>query len=450
MLEKLSESLKSIFQKISRALIVDDKLVNDLTRSLQMALIQADVNIKLALQLTEKIKSRALKEKPPATLSTKEHLINILYEELVNLIGERGELALKKGNNKIMLLGLFGSGKTTTCGKLAQRYLNQGYKVALLALDTHRPAAIEQLEQVGKQVKVDVLSTKEIKDPIEIYNSFKAKIKKYDVVIIDTAGRGEATKELIAELKKLYQEIKPDFAMLVLSADIGQAAEKQIKAFSSVCPIDGVILTRMDGTARGGGALTACSLTGAKIIFLGVGEKLEDLEIFNPKGFVSRLLGLGDLEALLAKAKEAISHDEAEEIENKILRGELNLIDLYKQMETLAKMGPIQKILELIPGFSQLALPKEVLQVSEEKLKKWRFAMQSMTRQELENPEIIDLKRTERIAKGSGIPANEIRELIKQYNLAKKVVKMLKTVKSPEKLLEKFKGFGGKTPILKF
>lgn len=448
-LEKLSESLKGTLQKIAKSMFVDEKLVNELVKDIQRALLQADVNVKLVFDLTQKIKDRILKEETPGALTKKEHLINIVYEELANFLGgEKSELKLgDKLPNKIMLIGLFGSGKTTTSGKLAKYFMKRGKKVALLGLDVYRPAAMDQLEQVGKVINAHVLIKKDEKDPIKIYKHFEPEFSKYDLIIIDTAGRDALSTDLIEELRNVAELAKADERLLVISADIGQAAQSQAKAFHEAGAITGVIVTKMDGTAKGGGALSACAVTGAPIKFIGVGEKVDDFEQFNPKGFVGRLLGMGDLEALLEKAKEAITEDEAKDIEKKLLKGEFNLIDLYSQMEAMAKMGPLGKVLEMIPGLGSISLPKEALQVQEGKLKKWKFAMNSMTKIELEEPDIIDAQRIERISKGSGVSTGDIRDMIKQYKQSKKMVKMLKG-ENPEKLMKNMAKKAG--PNLKF
>lgn len=445
-LDKLGDSLKNTLQKIAKSLFVDEKLINELVKDIQRALLQSDVNVKLVFDLTEKIKKRALEEEAPKGLTKKEQLINIVYGELVNFLGrEQHKIEVRQKPFKMMLVGLFGSGKTTTAGKLAKFYSKRGFSVALVGLDIHRPAAMDQIEQVARNANVKVFLDKKTKDPIAIWKSHEHEYKDFDVIIIDTAGRDALSKELVTEIEDVNKMISPDENLLVISADIGQAAQKQAEQFHKSCGISGIIVSKMDGTAKGGGALTACSVSGAPIKFIGVGEKVDDLEQFNPEGFVGRLLGMGDLEALLEKAKDAINIEEAEDLGKRFLKGEFNLIDLYEQMEAMSKMGPLSSIVEMIPGFSQLKLPKEMLQVQEGKLKGWRIAMNSFTKKELEDPEILDTSRIERISKGSGIPANEIRELIKQYRQSKKVVKMFKGSKGD---MNKFmKKFGGKLPM---
>jgi len=329
---------------------------------------------------------------------------------------------------------------TTTAGKLARYFTKRGFKAALLGLDVHRPAAMDQLEQIAKQVNVPVFIKKGEKDPIKIYNEFKEEYKKFDLIIIDTAGRDALSADLIEEIEKVSKTTESDERLLVISADIGQAAQKQAEQFHKSCNITGVIATKMDGTAKAGGALSACAITDAPIKFIGVGETASDLELFNPPGFVSRLLGMGDIEALLDKAKEAISEEDAADMGKKFMSGKFNLIDLYEQMQAMRKMGPLNKVVDMIPGFSQLKLPKDALQVQEGKLEKWKYVMQSMTKEELEDPEIISSTRIDRIAAGSGCSAKDVRELIKQYRQSKKMVKMMKGSGDVNKMMKKMQG----------
>lgn len=442
-LEKLGSSLKETLRKIAKAIFVDEKLVNELVKDIQRSLLQADVNVKLVFDLTKRIKERALKEETPGTLTKKEHLVHVVYEELVNFIGQEGhKIEIRERPFNIMLVGLFGSGKTTTAGKLARFFIKRGYKVALVGLDVHRPAAMNQIEQVASLVNVPVFVDKKEKDPIKIWNRFKQEYSKFDVLIIDTAGRDALSKELIEEIEKVSAAIKPNENLLVISADIGQVAQKQAETFHKSCGITGVIATKMDGTAKAGGALSACAATQTPIKFIGIGEKIDDLEEFNPKGFVSRLLGMGDLEALLEKAKEAITEEEAEDLGQRLLKGDFNLMDLYDQMSAMKKMGPLSKVVEMIPGFSQLKMPKEMLEIQESKLEKWKVAMQSMTKAELEDPEIITGSRIDRISKGSGVSSKDIREMLKQYKQSKKMIKMMKGTGDINKVMKKFQGKG--------
>ncbi len=439
-LEKLGDSLKNTLGKIAKSVFVDDKLINELVKDIQRALLHSDTNVKLVFDLSQEIKTRA-KEKTPPGLTKKEQLINIVYEELTNFMGrETSEIKITKKPTQIMLVGLFGSGKTTTSGKLARFYKKRGYKIALIQTDTWRPAAYDQLEQLSKQVGVDFYGSKEEKDPVKIYKEFEPKFKEYDLVIVDTAGRDALSEELIEELNKLNSIVKADERLLVLSGDIGQAAQTQAQKFHEVCKVTGVIVTKLEGTAKGGGALSACSITQAPIKFVGVGEKLDDLEIYHPKRFVGRLIGMGDIETLLEKAQEAVSEEEAKDMGAKFLKGDFNLIDLYQQMSSLKKMGSLKKLMEMVPGMSQIKLPKEMLEVQEGKLKQWKVAMDSMTKTELEDPDTITADRIDRVSKGSGIKVSIIRELLKQYRQSKKMMKMFKGEQDISKVMKKMKG----------
>ena len=449
-LEKLGESLKNTLNKISSALFVDDKLINELVKDIQKALLTSDINVKLVFELTKKIKERALKEEPPGALSKKEWLVKIVYDELVAFLGEEEiKVAVdeKVKPTQIMLVGLFGNGKTTTAAKLGKFYKKRGFKTALMSTDTWRPAAFAQLQQLGKQTEIPVFGNPKEKNPIKIYNQFKDELKEYDLIIIDTAGRDALSDELIDELKKLKDAIKPNHSWLVISADVGQAAEKQAKMFHETTNVDGVIITKMEGSARGGGALAACAVTGAKVGFIGVGEKIDDLEKFRPKNFVGKMLGMGDIEALLEKAKESITQEQAEDLGKKFLKGDFNLVDLYEQLKAVRKMGPLSKIVEMIPGFGQIKLPKELMEMQEGKLDKWKYIMNSCTKKELEDPESISGTRIERIAKGSGCSASDVRDMLKQYKNGKKMMKMVKGG-SMEQMMKKMKGF--KMPGMKF
>lgn len=440
-LEKLSDSLKSTLGKIAKAIFVDDRLIDELVKEIQRALLQADTNVQLVFDLSQKIKSRIKEEKALPGLTKKEQLINIVYEELTTFLGkETYEIKIEKKPTKIMLVGLFGSGKTTTAAKLAKFYRKRGYKIALVQTDTWRPAAYDQLEQLSKQAGVDFYGNKKEKNALKIYKEFQPKLKEYDLVIIDTAGRDALSEDLIKELNNLNQLALPEERLLVISADLGQAAQKQAEAFHKTCEITGAIITKLEGTAKGGGALSACAVTKAPIKFIGLGEKIEELELFHPKRFVGRLIGMGDLETLLEKAKEAISEEEAKDMGEKFLKGDFNLIDLYQQMISLKKMGSLRKLVEMVPGFSQIKLPKEMLEVQEGKLEQWKIAMDSMTKAELEDPEVISAERIERIAKGSGVKTTLIRELLKQYHQSKKLMKMFKGEKDIGQMMKKMKG----------
>lgn len=253
----------------------------------------------------------------------------------------------------------------------------------MISTDTWRPAAALQLAQLGKNIEVDTFIDTELKDPVAIFKKFHDKFTKYDLVIVDTAGRDALNDELIDELNKINAIVKADETLLVMSADIGQAAQKQAETFHETCKVTGVVITKLDGTAKGGGALIACAVTGAPVKFIGLGEKVDDFEEFKPQGFVGRLLGMGDLELLLEKAREAISEEDAQDLGRRFLKGEFNLLDLYEQMRAMKKMGPLNKVMSMIPGMGGLNIPKEVLDMQEGKIENWRILMDSMTQKSL-------------------------------------------------------------------
>ena len=296
MLEKLGEVLRRATDKVMNAVFLDKNLVDSIIKDLQRALIEADVNVSLVKELSDKVRKAALDERIK-DIEKKEHIIKILHDELLKIIGEKKELKLRKGQNRILLLGLYGAGKTTTVAKLGNYFAKRGNKVAVIGLDVHRPAASEQLKQLAEKNKLSYFIDADEKDATKIWKNLEAKgkLKDFDVLIVDTAGRHNLEAELIKEIKSLNKEIKPTESILVMPADIGQAAKQQAQDFKKAVDITGIIITRMDSTAKGGGALTACSEVNTGVYFITTGEKINDIESFNPKAFLSRLLGMGDL-----------------------------------------------------------------------------------------------------------------------------------------------------------
>jgi len=423
-LESLGESLREGIRKLASKVLIDTKGFDEFIRDFQRSLIQGDVDVSLVAELTNRIKNRVLKEK---AFSRKELIIKVVYEELVKFLGgEVKQLSAAKKPYKILLVGVFGCGKTTTAGKLAKWFKKKGLNPCLLALDTFRPAAIDQLHQVSVKAGVKVFSNTKEKKPNKIVKEFSDQFKKFDVIIADSAGRDSLDKSLVKEITDINKEFKPDETLLVIPADIGQAAKPQAQAFAKSLNITGVIISKMDGTAKGGGALTACAVSGAPVKVIGVGEGIDDIEMFNPKRFVGRLLGMGDLESLLEKAKEELDEKEVKKVGEKLLTGNFNLIDLHTQLKAMDKMGSISKMLSFLPGFGMAGIPKDLINVQQDKLKLFKHVMNSMTLEELENPKSLNRPRLERIAKGSGTEVSDIRELLKQYNQMKNLVKKLK------------------------
>ena len=447
-LDKLGATLKSGIKKISNAIFLDKKLIDQVIKDIQKSLIEADVNIELVFTLSQKIKKIAYDE-TIKNIDKKEQLVTLIHDEILLILGgEQKELKLPK-QASIMFLGLYGAGKTTTIAKLGFYYAKRGRKIALLGLDTQRPAAMDQLEQMAEKAKLPAFINKTEKDPIKIIKEHKKELTKYDLILIDTAGRDGLNKALIKEIEKLNKALKPDYRILVMPADIGQAAKTQAEEFQKALSIDGVIITRMDGTSKAGGALTACAETNAPVYFIGVGEQIHEIEIFNPESFIQRLLGMGDLQALLEHVKSATDETQQQRIEDRLKEGKFTLLDLYSQLEQMNKMGSMDKLIGMVPGMSAAKVPKNVLNKQEDKMKNWKNAISSMTEQEIENPELLEKQtsRIARIAKGSGTTTTEIRELLKQYKMLKEMMGMQSGItdgnidqKMMQKMAKKFQG----------
>ncbi|MGB9959337.1 MAG: signal recognition particle protein Srp54 [Candidatus Bathyarchaeales archaeon] len=430
-LERLGSSLHEALRKIFRAAVVDEAAVKELVRDVQRALLQADVNVQLVLDISKRIEERALKEKVPPGVSRREHVIKVVYEELTRFLGEKPvPLKVEPGKRKvIMLVGIQGSGKTTAAAKLARYFQKRGLKPALICVDTYRPGAFEQLQQLANKVNVPIYGDPKAKDPVKIAIEGLRRFSDRDIIIVDTAGRHKEEQELIKEMKMLEEKIRPDEVILVIDGTIGQQALVQAKAFNEATSLGSIIVTKLDGSARGGGALSAVAATGAPIKFISTGEKVEDIEPFVPSRFVGRLLGMGDLETLIEKVREA----EVKVPEKKakaILSGKFTLTDMYEQFEAMRKMGPFQKILKMLPGMSY-NVPEEMLDMAEDRLEKWRVIIQSMTPEERENPKVFNASRLRRVARGSGTSEKEVKELLKQYSLMRR---MLKTLRRKKKL----------------
>jgi signal recognition particle subunit SRP54 len=425
MLEKLSASLKRTTDKIANAIFLDKALVDSIVKDLQRALIEADVNVQLVLSITQKIKQAALDERIKG-IEKKEHIIKLLHDELISILGTTKELSLKQ-NSKVMLLGLYGVGKTTTISKLAQYYSKRGKKVAAIGLDVHRPAAATQLEQLGKKANFPVFTNPKEKDPNKIYNQFKSELSKFDLVLIDTAGRDALDVSLIKEIKDLNKTIKPTETLLVMPADIGQAAKSQAQKFKDTLKITGVIITRMDSTAKAGGALTACTEVNAPVVFIGIGEKPQDLETFDPESFLSRLLGMGDLKTLMEKIHSVTDQKQLAKTQKNLQEGKLTLRDIQSQLESMESLGSMDKIMNLIPGLGKAKekISEQQLETQQSKIKKYKHLINSMTEEEINNPEILEKQtsRLSRIAKGSGTSTTDVRSLIKQYKMLNEMIK---------------------------
>jgi signal recognition particle subunit SRP54 len=426
MLEKLGEVIRKATNRITNAIFLDKNLVDTIIRDLQRALIEADVNVLLVKQLSDKIKKAALDERIKE-IDKKEHIIKLLHDELTNILGEQKQLKLQEKQNRILLLGLYGAGKTTTIAKLGNYYAKRGKKVALVGLDVHRPAAKEQLKQLAEKNNLNCFIEEKENNALKTWKKFSEKLKDYNLILIDTAGRHTLDKELINEIKSLGKEIKPSETILIIPADIGQAAKKQAQEFKEALDISGVIITRMDSTAKGGGALTACAETKAPVYFITTGEKINDIEEFNPKTFLPRLLGMGDLNALLEKIRSVTDEKKQKKIQEKLESGKLTLDDVIEQVKSMSSLGGFEKIKNMIPGLGSAKIPENILGTQEEKIKKWEHIIKSMTQEEKENPDLFDDKKTgtsriNRVAHGAGVNNSDIRSLLKQYKMLNEMI----------------------------
>lgn len=423
MLGNLGKNLTKTMKKLAGMAIIDEEVVKDVIKDIQRALIQADVNIKLVLNLSKTIEARALNEEPPKGVTPKEHVIKIVYEELVHLLGEKAkEVEIEKKPYKILFVGLQGSGKTTTIGKIARYLQKKGFNPAIICTDTWRPAAYEQLLQLTHNLNLFLYGDPDNKNPLDLANKGLKEFKKQDIIIVDTAGRHKEEKDLLEEMEQISKVVEPDEVILVIDGTIGQQAREQALAFSKTTEIGSIIITKLDGSAKGGGALSAVSEIGAPIKFIGTGERIEDLEIFDPERFISRLLGMGDVKALIERAEEIAEEDLDRDAMDAMLSGKFTLKEMYSQFEMMNKMGPMQQVMNMLPGVGG-KLPKNASQVTEEKLTKYKIMMDSMTEKELTHPEVIKQSRVKRIARGSGMRNEDVKELLKYYHVTKKAMK---------------------------
>lgn len=425
-LDKLGSNLYNAIQKIIKAPVVDEATVKELVKDFQRALLQADVNVALVMELSQNIQRNALDLKLPPGISRREHIIKVINDELTNFVGETPqELKIIPGKqNVLMLIGIQGSGKTTHSSKLARYFQKRGLKVALICADTFRPGAYSQLEQLAESIKVPFYGEPDTKDPVSLSKRGVDHFKDTEVVILDTSGRHKEEESLIKEMQQIEAAVNPQEVILVLDGTIGQQATAQASAFKEATEIGSIIVSKLDGTARGGGALSGVAATGAPIKFIGTGEKVDDLEAFIPSRFIGRLLGMGDIEGLIAKVKEAEAPVSEKDV-MAMMSGKFNLQDMYNQFEAMQNMGPLQKVLGMIPGFSY-QMPTDEVENAEERLVRWKVMIQSMTQDEKDDPKKLNRSRIQRVARGSGTDEREVRELIKQYNTMRKMLKQMK------------------------
>ena len=425
----LGRSLRQALAKFTGAPVADEKAVKALCRELQRVLISSDVNVRLVFELTKKIENRALDAKRAKGLSLREHVVKVVYEELSSLLGEKYEPRISP--HRVLLLGLYGSGKTTTAGKLAHFYKSRGLSVALVSCDTDRPAAFEQLQQVAAHSGAGFYGIAGEKDVRRIMADAKKRWKE-DVVIVDSAGRSAFDSQLTEQLKLINSLAEPDEKFLVVSADVGQVAGRQAAQFHEAVGLSGVIITKMDGSGKGGGALSAVASSGTKAAFIGTGEKMDALETFDAQKFVGRLLGFPDLAALMEKVKRAA---EEEKLPGQI-GDKLTLRVFYEQLRAAKKLGPLSNVFSMM-GASDL--PSDMVKTSEDKLKKFEVIICSMTPEEREDASLLRRHRTRiaRIAKGSGTSEQDVRELLTQFEKVGSMFNQFKKNRGFRKKMEK-------------
>ncbi|GGN05373.1 signal recognition particle protein Srp54 [Halarchaeum nitratireducens] len=449
-LDDLGSSLRGTLDSLRGKSRIDEEDVEEVVKEIQRSLLQADVDVSLVMALSDSIKERALEEEPPGGTTARDHVLRIVYEELVDLVGESTELPLEE--QTIMLAGLQGSGKTTTAAKMAWWFSKKGLRPAVIQTDTFRPGAYEQAEQMCERAEVDFYGDPDEDDPVKIAREGLEATEDADVRIVDTAGRHALEADLIDEIEEIEATVQPDRSLLVLDAAIGQGAKDQAQQFEDSVGIDGVVITKLDGTAKGGGALTAVNETDSTIAFLGSGETVQDIERFEPDGFISRLLGMGDLKQLTERVERAMEETQAEEEEDwdpeDMLKGEFTLKDMQRQMSAMSNMGPLDQVMDMIPGMGgglMDQLPDDAMDVTQDRMRNFEVVMDSMTDEELENPRSIGASQIRRIAKGSGQGEETVRELLEQHKMMARTMKQFQGMGDGDmqRMMQKMQGGGG-------
>lgn len=441
-LEKLGRSLDTAIRRIRRLPRIDKDAINALIQDLQRSLLSSDVKVELVFEMTENIKKAAMNTDLKKA-KRKDFIITLVHDELIRVLGgKKPPLRINPEKKNILLLvGIQGSGKTTTIGKLSKYYKSKGYNVAVVTTDTWRPGAYEQLCQLADQVGVKCYGNPEEKNALKIAvrETKKALREDHDIIIVDTAGRHKEEKALMDEMKKIEKVLKPNEVMLVIDGTLGQQAFNQAKAFSETTNVGSIIVTKLDGTAKGGGALSACAATNVGIRFIGVGEKVDEIEEFDPTAFVGTLLGVPDLDGLVKRVQEAEAMPDPEAVK-RMMRGKFTLDDLYQQLKSIKKVGKFKQIISMMGGGN---IPDALKEDAQKNLDKWEVVLNSMTQLEKENPKIIKKTRKRRIAVGSGTDYSVLNRMLDQYNQMKKMMKnFLQMSKKGQKGMPGMPGMG--------
>ncbi|SEQ85293.1 signal recognition particle protein Srp54 [Natrinema salaciae] len=437
-LDDLGSSLRGTLDKLRGKSRLSEEDIEEIVKEIQRSLLSADVDVSLVMELSDNIKDRALEEEPPAGTPARDFVLRIVYEELVDLIGESTELPLEE--QTILLAGLQGSGKTTSAAKMAWWFSTKGLRPAVIQTDTFRPGAYDQAAEMAERAEVDFYGNPDNDDPVDIARKGLEETSDADVHIVDTAGRHALEDDLIDEIEQIEDVVEPDTSLLVLDAAIGQGAKDQAQQFDESIGIDGVVITKLDGTAKGGGALTAVDQTDSSIAFLGTGEEVQDVERFEPDGFISRLLGMGDLSQLAERVERAMEQTEMEEEDwdpEDMLQGQFTLNDMQKQMEAMNNMGPLDQVMDMIPGLGggiKDQLPDDAMDVTQERMRTFTVIMDSMTEAEKEYPKAIGASQIRRIARGSGTEEEQVRELLQQYKMMERTMKQFQGMGSEQEM----------------
>ncbi|EMA52931.1 signal recognition particle protein Srp54 [Halococcus thailandensis] len=447
-LDDLGSSLRGTLDRLQGKTRLDEEDVEEVVREIQRSLIQADVEIDLVMELSDEIERRALEEEPPGGTTARDFVLRIVYEEMVDLVGDSTELPLE--SQTILLAGLQGSGKTTTAAKMAWWFSKKGLRPAIIQTDTFRPGAYDQAEEMASRAEVSFYGDPDNDDPVEIAREGLAATEEADVHIVDTAGRHALEEGLIDEIEAIDATVDPDRRLLVMDAAIGQGAKDQAQRFEEAIGVDGVVITKLDGTAKGGGALTAVNETDSSIAFLGTGETVQDVERFEPNGFISRLLGMGDLKQLAERVERAMeTGDEEEDWDPEdIMSGQFTLKDMRHQMNAMNKMGPLDQVLDMIPGLGggiKDQLPDDAMDVTQDRMRSFEVVMDSMTEKELENPRSVGANQVRRVARGSGQPEERVQELLEQHRMMERTLKQFQGMGDADmqRMMKRMEGEGG-------